>query len=289
MKNNRTAYKRRYTARNIFQIFNGIFMLLVVIAVLIPIFKVFVDSLDKSTTYGINLWPKNPSFRAYKVIFSNKDLYRPFIISLITTAAGTFFGMFFITLGAYVLTQKEMFGRNFFALFIFITMIFSGGLVPNYLLMRSLGLINTLWAVILPQSLNVYNMFLMKNFFEQIPNSLIESAEIDGATPIETFVRIVLPLSSPALASISLFFAVSYWNSFFDFVIYITDTDLYNFQVKLREMIISDQTMPDPSLAGYGNAVKNAVTIVAMIPPLILYPFCQRYFVTGITLGAVKG
>ena len=287
--NNKLSFSEGYKARSIFRIANGIFILLVVIAVCIPVLKVLVDSLDKSTRYGINLWPQNPDFGAYKIIFSTRGLYRPFYISIITTVAGTFFGMLFTTLGAYVLVQKDMIGRSFFAFYIFVTMIFSGGLVPTYLVIRSLGLINTLWSVILPSSINVYNMFLMKNFFEQIPEGLIESADIDGATPIQTFYKIVLPLSVPALASIGLFFAISYWNSFFDFVIYITNTDLYNFQVKLRELILSDQTLTDPSMVGYGNTVKNAATIVAMIPPLILYPFCQRYFVTGITLGAIKG
>ena len=147
---------------------------------------------------------------------------------------------------------------------------------------------NTLWAVILPPSLNVYNMFLMKNFFEQIPESLFESASIDGASPMIVFARIVLPLSLPALASIGLFFGVQFWNDFFNYVIYITNTDLYNFQVKLRELILSEQNLTDPSIVGFGNSVRNAAIIVAMIPPMIIYPFCQRYFITGITMGAVK-
>jgi putative aldouronate transport system permease protein len=285
---NKFSFKHGYAGRSIFRILNGVFFLIVLIVVCIPVWKVLVDSLDKSTRYGINMWPRNFDVGAYKLIFSTKGLYRPFYISIITTVAGTFFGMVFTTLGAYILVQKDMPGRTFFSYFILVTMIFSGGLVPTYLVIRALGITNTLWSVILPPSISVYNIFLMKNFFEQIPESLMESADIDGATPMKIFYKIILPLSLPALASISLFFAVSYWNSFFNFVIYITNTDLYNFQVKLRELILSDQTLTDPNAAGYGNAVKNAATIVAMIPPMILYPFCQKYFVTGITLGAVK-
>ncbi|MFO7295201.1 MAG: carbohydrate ABC transporter permease [Clostridia bacterium] len=263
-------------------------MALLVVSMLIPLMKVLSDSFDRSTTYGINLWPQNPSIVAYKTIFSAKALYRPLLISFLTTASGTFLGLLFSTLGAYVLIQKDLIGRRFFAFFIFFTMIFSGGLVPTYLVIKNLGMTNTLWAVILPPSLNVYNMFLMKNFFEQIPESLFESASIDGASPMIVFARIVLPLSLPALASIGLFFGVQFWNDFFNYVIYITNTDLYNFQVKLRELILSEQNLTDPSIVGFGNSVRNAAIIVAMIPPMIIYPFCQRYFITGITMGAVK-
>nr|MBO2494122.1 carbohydrate ABC transporter permease [Clostridia bacterium] len=282
------SFKPGYRGRSIFRICNGIFMALLVVSMLIPLMKVLSDSFDRSTTYGINLWPQNPSIVAYKTIFSAKALYRPLLISFLTTASGTFLGLLFSTLGAYVLIQKDLIGRRFFAFFIFFTMIFSGGLVPTYLVIKNLGMTNTLWAVILPPSLNVYNMFLMKNFFEQIPESLFESASIDGASPMIVFARIVLPLSLPALASIGLFFGVQFWNDFFNYVIYITNTDLYNFQVKLRELILSEQNLTDPSIVGFGNSVRNAAIIVAMIPPMIIYPFCQRYFITGITMGAVK-
>ena len=282
------SFKPGYRGRTIFRIINGIFMALLVFSMLIPIIKVFVDSIDRSTTYGINLWPKNPSLVAYKTIFSAKALYRPLLISFFTTFTGTALGLFLTTVGAYVLIQKKLVGRNFLSYFVFFTMIFSGGLVPTYLVIKNIGIIDTLWAVLLPTSLNVYNMVLMKNFFEQIPESLLESAEIDGCNPMQTFGKIVLPLSLPALASIGLFFAVQYWNEFFSYVIYITDTDLYNFQVKLRELILNEQTMTDPSIMGFGNTVKNAAVIVAMIPPMIIYPFCQRYFISGVTMGAVK-
>jgi len=282
------SFKPGYRGRTVFRILNGIFMVLVVISTLIPLIKILADSFDRTTTYGINLWPKNPSIIAYKTIFSAEALYRPLLISFFTTITGTFLGLLFSTLGAYVLIQNDLVGRNFLAFFIFFTMIFSGGLVPTYLVVKNLGMTNTLWAVILPPSFNVYNMFLMKNFFEQIPESLFESADIDGASPMLVFIKIVLPLSLPALSSIGLFFGVQYWNDFFNYVIYITNTDLYNFQLKLRELILSEQTLTDPSIVGFGNSVRNAAIIVAMIPPMIIYPFCQRFFITGITMGAVK-
>jgi putative aldouronate transport system permease protein len=246
------------------------------------------DSFDRSTIYGINLWPKNPSIEAYKSIFTNPNLSKPLLISVITTAAGTLLGLTITTLGAYVLCQRDLIGRGFFAKFIFITMIFNGGLVPTFITLKTIHLTNTLWAVLLPASVNVFNMVLMRNFFEQIPQSLFESAEIEGATPPVVFWQIVLPLSSAALASIGLFFAVEFWNMFFQYIMYISDTNLYNFQIKLRELILSEQNINDPAIMGYGNMVKNAAVVVAMLPFMFIYPFAQRYFIAGVTMGAVK-
>jgi putative aldouronate transport system permease protein len=282
------SFKKDYAPRMIFRIFNFIFMLVVSLAMLIPVLKVLSDSFDRTTVYGINLWPKYPSIDAYKTIFTNKPLYKPFLISLITTASGTALGLLMTTLGAYVLIQKKLIGRAFLAKFIFITMIFSGGLIPTFVTLKSLHLINTLWAVLLPASINVFNMILMRNFFEQIPQSIFESAEMDGCPPPILFAKIVLPLSTSALAAIGLFFAVQYWNEFFAYVMYISDTKLYNFQIKLRELILSEQNINDQATMGYGSMVKNAAVFVAIVPFMVIYPFCQRYFIIGVTMGAVK-
>lgn len=282
------SFAPQYRGRTIFRIFNALLMLLIFLAVVIPILKVVSDSFDKSTTYGINLIPKNPSLDAYKTIFTNENLYTPFLISMLTTVVGTVLGLFMTTMGAYVLAKRDLIGRGFLSKMVFITMIFNGGLVPTFLVLKSLGLTNTLWAVLLPPSINVFNMILMRNFFEQIPFSLLESAEMDGANPFAVFIHIVLPLSKPALAAIGLFFAVQFWNEFFHYVIYISDTSLYNFQIKLRELILSEQNIADVEVMGFGNMVKNAAVIVAMLPFAIAYPFVQRSFITGVTLGAVK-
>lgn len=281
------SFKEGYRGRAIFRIVNVLFLILVMIIMIVPILKIFSDSLDTTGTYGLRLIPKTPSFYAYKTIFTTTALYRPFVVSLYTTAMGTLIGLFLTTLGAYVLIQKDMPGKKFFVWMIFFTMIFDGGLVPTYLLMRDIKLMNSLWAVILPLALNVYNMVLMKNFFEQIPESLFEAAEIDGCSPMRIFWSIVLPLSKPALASIGLFFAVEYWNHFFNFVMFITDTTKYNFQIKLRELVL-DSTNIQTSEAVYGKTIQYAAVIVSMLPPMIIYPFCQKYFVTGVTMGAVK-
>jgi putative aldouronate transport system permease protein len=281
------SFREGYRARAIFRICNVLFLILVMVMMIVPILKIFSDSLDTTGNYGLRLIPKSPSLYAYKTIFTTTALYRPFMVSLYTTAIGTIMGLFLTTLGAYVLIQKDMPGRSFFVWMIFFTMIFDGGLVPTYLLMRDIKLMNTLWAVILPLALNVYNMVLMKNFFEQIPESLFEAAEIDGCSPMRIFWAIVLPLSKPALASIGLFFAVEYWNHFFNFVMYITDTSKYNFQIKLRELVL-DSTSIQTSEAVYGKTIQYAAVIVSMLPPMIIYPICQKYFVTGVTMGAVK-
>ncbi|AEJ20560.1 ABC-type transporter, integral membrane subunit [Gracilinema caldarium DSM 7334] len=281
-------HNKHYINRDVFRICNGCFMAILLVLMLIPILKVLSDSLDRSAVYGLNLLPRNPSLEAYRVIISNKNLYRPLLISLFTTVSGTFLGLVITTLAAYVLIQKDLIGRGFFSRFIFITMIFNGGLVPTFLVLKNLGMTNTLWAVLLPASVNAFNIFLMKNFFDQIPVSLFESAEIDGASPPQVFFRIVLPLSGAALASIGLFFAVQYWNEFFAYVMYVSKPDLYNFQVKLRELILNEQNLNDPTIIGYGNMVKNASVVVTIVPFLFIYPYAQRYFIQGVTVGSIK-
>ena len=282
------SFRNGRAPRTLFRIANFLFMVVLVILMAIPIVKVLSDSMDRSTSYGLTFWPKNFSMVAYESIFTNKSLFLPLLVSFLTTIVGTLVGLTLTTLGAYVLRKRDLVGRGFFSKFIFITMIFSGGIIPTFLVLKTIGITNTLWAVTLPMALNVFNLVLMRNFFEQVPESLFESAEIDGASPWRVFTAIVLPLSKAALASIGLFFAVQYWNEFFSYVIYISDTGLYNFQIKLRELVLSDQNMNDPALIGFGNTVKNAAVVVAMLPFFILYPFVQKYFTAGVTMGAVK-
>lgn len=274
---------------DLFAFINGLFFILLGIIVVVPILKILTDSLDARAAYGMNLWPTQFTLNGYQVILSTAALYRPFFISVVTTVVGTFFGLALSTLGAYVLIQFEMPGRTLFSYLLLFTLIFQAGMVPTYLAMKNLHLINTLWAVILPGSINIYNLILMRNFFEGIPKSLFESAEIDGCSPLGTFTRIVLPLSKAALASVGLMFAVYFWNQYTNFTLYITDASIQNFQVKLRSIILDDQSLAAASTAGiFQTTVKNAAIIVVMAPFLIIYPFLQKYFVTGINMGAVK-
>lgn len=207
---------------SVFPFVNGLFFLLFCLFILVPLWKVLVDSLDLTTGYGMKLWPENFGLAGYQSVFSNPTLLRPLMISVVTTVAGTFLGLFLSTVGAYVLIQWDMPGRNFFAGIMLFTMIFQGGMIPTYLVMKSLHLTNTLLVVILMPAINVYNLVLMRNFFEGIPTSLFESATLDGCSPIQIFYKIVLPLSKAALASIGLMFAVSYWNDYTNYKLYIT-------------------------------------------------------------------
>ncbi len=291
--------KTAYTATNargrhvggkkfgLFTILNGLFFILFCLFILIPLWKVLVDSLDLTTGYGMKLFPEKFGFAGYTSVFTNRSLYIPLINSVITTVSGTLIGLLLSTLGAYVLIQEDMPGRGLLAFILLFTMIFQGGMIPTYIVLRKLGLTNTLWSVILLPAINVYNLVLMRNFFEGIPKSLFESATLDGCTPMQTFLRIVLPLSKAALASIGLMFAVAYWNDYTNYKLYITKELLYNFQMKLRSIMMGSD-LPQANNGAVENTVQNAAVIVAIIPFMILYPFLQRFFVTGINLGAVK-
>ncbi len=270
-----------------FPIVNAIIFILISLIILLPLWKVLVDSLDAAPGYGMRLWPNNLSINGYKLIVTRTALYRPFLISCLVTVVGCVMGLLLSTLGAYVLIQWNMPGRNLFAYMLLFTMIFNGGMIPTYLVMNQLKLLNTLWAVLLPLSINVYNLVLMRNFFEGIPQSLFEAAEIDGCSPIGIFIKIVLPLSKAALASIGLMFAVTFWNDYTNFKLYVTKNSLYNFQMKLRSLIM-DSDVPQNNDKVSDNTIQNAAIIVAIIPFMIIYPICQDYFVQGVNVGAVK-
>ena len=242
----------------IFPIVNVILFLVISLIIMVPIWKVIVDSFDAKAGYGMNFLPQTFTLGGYSSILSRVALYRPFLISVVVTIAGTFIGLLLATLGAYVLIQWEMPGRNFFA----------------YMLL------------FLPLSINVYNLVLMRNFFVGVPESLFEAAEIDGCSPMGTFFKIVLPLSKAALASIGLMYAVQFWNDYTNFKIYINKNELFNFQMKLRNMVM-DNDIPDEGGID-PNTIANAAVIVAILPFAIIYPFCQKYFVQGVNVGAVK-
>ena len=287
MSDNTTlVYKKKKKKFKVFPIVNAIFFIIVACAIMIPIYRVIISSIDAYSSYNFTWLPEKFSWGGYSAVVTRSALYRPFIISVITTIIGTFVGLLVVTLGGYVLIQWEMPGRNFFAYMLLFTMIFDGGMIPKYLVMKDLNLLNTLWSVILPMSINVYNLVLMRNFFEGIPESLFEAAEIDGCSPMGIFFRIVLPLSKAAIASIGLMFAVTFWNDYTNFKIYITNNNLWNFQIKLRSMVMESDIPNDDAVDP--NTISSATVIVAVLPFTIIYPFCQKYFVQGVNVGAVK-
>lgn len=284
------SFKPGHRGRAIYLLFAYLFLTFLLLFMLVPIIKVIVDSIDPTATYGINLWPKKIDLIAYKYILNTQSLYRPFFVSVLTTIVGTVVGLIIVVVTAYVIIQKEMPGQKIIVSLILFTMMFNGGLMPTYLTVQAFGLMDTIWAVILPLTLSAYNIILMKSFFESIPSTLFEAAKIDGCTPMGILIKIVLPLSKPALASIGLFIAVTMWNDFFHFQIYITNPMWQNFQLKLREMILSESQVGTPTTSIMtAEMLKSAIVVVVITPFLIIYPFLQKYFVKGVTIGAVKG
>lgn len=271
----------------LFDIINYIVFILLGLIILVPIWKVLVDSLNSVGVYQFRLYPRNFTIDGYKTIIETQKLYMPFVISVVTTLIGTGLGLLLATLGGYVLCQEEMPGRNLFAFFLLFTMIFSGGMIPEYLVMKQLHLTNSWWILVFKHGINVYNLVLMKNFFEGVPKSLFEAAKIDGCSPMGIFFKIVLPLSKAALASIGLMFAVTVWNDYSTVQIYITDPNRVNFQYKLKTMIMDGDT-PNTAYKVSQTTLFNAGIIAAILPFMILYPFLQKYFVKGVNIGAVK-
>lgn len=288
----RFSLQKDYRARTLFVVGNTVFLLITALLILIPMLIVIADSLDENASVGIlRLIPEVWTITAYKLILSQKSLYRPFLISLFVTTTGTLLALSLTTMLAYGLIQKGLPGRKLFVYLILITMLFRAGLIPTYMMIRSLGILDTLLPVLLGPCVNVFYFILLMNFFRTIPRDFAEAAEAEGAGELQIFLRIILPLAKPGLAAIGLFYAVMYWNDFFSYIIYINNSKLWNFQVILRDMVLESETsMPrlDASQTA-PESLKNAVIIVAIIPVGILYPFLQKYFVKGINLGGIKG
>lgn len=274
---------------------------LVLAAVLYPLLFVLSASIsDPGKVVNGEVWllPKEITFRGYEKVFQNNDILAGYANTILYTVAGTCVNVVMTILAAYPLSRKDLPGRGVFtALFVF-TMFFSGGLIPTYLLVKSLGMVNTMWALIIPNAVAVWNIIIMRTFFQQsIPGEIQESAQMDGCSNFRTLVSVVLPLSLPILAVMTLFYSVAHWNSYFSALIYITDRKLYPLQLVLREILIqsnmSDMLQSsEESLAKSimeAESIKYAVVIVANLPVLMLYPFLQRYFVKGLVIGAVKG
>lgn len=244
---------------------------------------------------GLILWPEKLAWDAYDTIFSNRNFVRSLWMSVVITVTGTFINLALTSLMAYPLAKKRLRGRNTILFLVVVTMLFSGGLIPTYLVVKNMHLLNTIWSVILPGSISAFNLIIMKNFFNSIPEELEEAARIDGCRNFGVLFRIVLPLSMPALATFTLFYAVGHWNNFFSAVMYINKPDLWPIQVLLRQMIIegSVEQFQNASLEVSAQVlpqtIKMAATIVATVPILLIYPFLQKHFAKGVLLGSVKG
>ncbi len=282
------------------EIFDIIIYILVSFAAfltLYPFLNVVAVSLSDYSEYIKNplmVWPHKLNLDSFEYVFENPLLKSSYINTILVTVGTVVFGIFLTVTTAYPLSRKRFKGKIIFMNLILFTMLFNGGLIPNYYLIRSLKLLNTLWALILPSMLVAFNIILMKNFFESIPDSLEEAAKIDGASDIYILFKIIVPLSIPIIATLSLFKAVGQWNSFFTAVIYLKDSSKWTLQLLLRELImtanvISTSDALEQEKLIMPETIKYAALLIVMMPIMCIYPFIQRYFVKGIMVGAVKG
>ncbi|MDN4600633.1 carbohydrate ABC transporter permease [Paenibacillus sp. F6_3S_P_1C] len=285
----------------IFNVINHFLLIIITLIVIYPL--VFVLSASFSDPQAVLrgemfLWPKGINLHSYEKIFQNKDILRGYSNTLIYTLVGTLINLVMTIMAAYPLSRKDFIGRNaIMALFVF-TMFFSGGLIPTYMLIKNLGMLNTLWVMIIPNAVSIWNIIIMRTFFQQsIPHELHEAATIDGCSNIQTLTRIILPLSMPIIAVTILFYAVGHWNAFFNAMLYLSDKNKFPLQLILREILIQGQTNDMVKMSTESaikqqrevEGIKYAVLVVANIPVLMLYPFLQRYFVKGVMIGAIKG
>ena len=241
------------------------------------------------------LWPQSFKLSAYKAVFNNKGLMDSMWFTLILTVVYTVFSLIMTILCAYPLSYPGLKFKSPILLYILFTMYFSGGMIPGYLNIKSLGLLDTFWVLVFPTVLSTYNMILMKSFFQAMPRELEESAYVDGANDFVVLIRIVLPLSKAMLATIALFYAVSRWNGFMDAILYINDESMYTIQLRLRQMIQASQVssmmeeIPEMKADLIAETIKAACMAFSMIPVMIVYPWLQKYFVKGVMIGSVKG
>jgi putative aldouronate transport system permease protein len=281
----------------VFQGVNGVILTLVVLITLYPFVNIVARSFsgEKEIRAGdVTLWPKGFNLTTYEIVFSDSMFWRNYGNTVLYTVVATAVAMVLTTCYAYVLSKHHLRGRGALVGIAVFTMFFTGGLIPNYVLITSLGLKNSVWAIALPNAISVFNLLVMKAFFESLPSELEEAAQIDGLSTYGILLRIVLPLSKAVVATMVLFYSVSFWNSWFSAFLYMDRTELMPVTVYLRNLLAG---ATGGTAAGAGtesltqvNANIQAVTIVlTSLPILCVYPFVQRYFVSGVMLGAVKG
>ena len=282
------------------QIILTVVIMIFSLACLLPFVNVAAVSFSSKSAIlrgDVSFWPVEFSTTAYEAIFSDRTMIRSLVFTVIITVVYTAFSMVMTILMAYPLTKKRLHGRNFFSFMALFTMYFSGGIIPAFLNVKELGLMNTPWALILPGMLSTYNMIILKSFFQALPNELEEAAIIDGANDFQVLLKVYLPLSMASLATLTLFYAVGKWNSFQDALYYIQDKAFQPLQLKLYHIIKGSQAVDVAALEGGASTVASSVSesiepatiIFATQPILVVYPFVQRYFVAGVTIGAVKG
>ncbi|HEY4391924.1 MAG TPA: carbohydrate ABC transporter permease [Paenibacillus sp.] len=281
-----------------FRWFNYILLALIAYVTVFPFINIIAVSLSSSRAINaaeVFMWPIDFNVTAYKSLLKDGQLIVAMKNTVIITVVGTFLNMLMTTMAAYPLSKSRLKGRGIMLMAILFTMMFSGGMIPNFLLVNSLGLVNTYWSLWLPALISAYNMFVMKSFFEGLPEELEESAAIDGASDATILWKIILPLSKPVIAALTLFYAVGWWNSYMNVLIYIRGTDKLSLMVKLYQMI--DLISPELMRSGEGvtrtsitpEGIRAAAVVFAIVPILCVYPFLQKHFIKGVLLGSIKG
>ncbi|GGA32505.1 carbohydrate ABC transporter permease [Paenibacillus physcomitrellae] len=284
---------------------NYIFLFMAFVIVAYPVLYIISASISNPKLVASGemwLWPKDITFEGYQRVFRDTQIWVGYGNTILYTVVGTLVNLIVTIPAAYALARKDFVGRNFFMAVFMVTMFFGGGLVPTYLLIKNLGLVNSMWALILPGATSIWNLIVCRTFFQSaIPKEMQEAAEIDGCSNFRLFFRIVLPLSSSIIAVMALFFGVGHWNNYFSAMIYLNDHGKYPLQLVLRQILVLQEMSAESGALNSSTAsalnnkaevaalVKYAVIIVSTLPVIIIYPFLQRYFVQGVMIGSVKG
>ena len=293
MKIRQSREDRAFTA--VIAVVVGLIMLLTIYPLYIVVISSFSAPMEVISGH-VWLLPQGFSAEGYRRVFQNSDIFMSYKNTIIYTVLGTAVSLFFTLSAAYPLSRKKLYGRTGLMLLFTFTMFFKGGMIPTYLTVKGLGLYNNIWVIVLMGSLSIYNMIVARTFLQNtIPNEIYEATEMDGANDIQVFFQIVLPLSMPILAVLSLFYAVGIWNNYFTGLIYLKSRSLYPLQLVLREILVTDTSDMTDTLEANMNkllvqeSVKYCVIVVSSVPMLVLYPFLQRFFAKGVMIGAIKG
>lgn len=294
---------RETKSDGIFNVANTLFLLLLMLVILYPLVYIVSASISDPNLVGSGkMWllPKGITFEGYERALQNQEIWMGYRNTLLYTVCGVSINLFVTLLCAYALSDKDLLGRNAVTFMIVFTMFFSGGLIPTYLLVKQLGMVNTVWALLIPNAASAMNIIVARTFFQSnVPPTLKEAAEIDGCSEIGLFLRIVMPISKPIVAVMALYYGVGHWNQYFNALLYISDRDLFPIQLILREILVlnemSSQLMQTTDnleaaleQARISNLMKYVIMIISALPMLIIYPFLQRYFVKGMLIGSIK-
>ncbi len=293
---------KRTVSQKCFTVFNTLFMIIFMILILYPVLNILAISLSEDTavlTGSVTFYPMGLDLSAYEKAFTNRLLLSSYMNTVLVAVTGCIFTLVFTSMAAYPLAFCDFYGKKVVSFMIMFTMWFSAGMIPSFMVVKTLGLVNNLASLVIVSLISAYNTIILRNYYESIPASLVESAYLDGANDFGVLAKIITPMAKPALAIIALWSVVGHWNDFFAPLIYINDTKKYTLQLVLRDIVLeasgtelygmSTTTVEGSSHSAISEQTKNAVVFLAMVPMLVIYPFLQKYFVKGMMIGAVKG